>query len=341
MRRFGFFSVILAVSLLFTVTVSADFPDMPQDEKAKTAITNAVSNKILFGYEDGTVRPDANITRAEMASIITRALGATTKADISDFEDVDPNAWYYPELSKAFYMGALNGDGNRHMFPNNNITFQETFTILSQVFALLPPYTRTSPAPEPLPENSVYTPINSRLYDISAFNARSDTEGTADWAKIFVAGVIAKGGCEGISISPNGYITRAQFAIVVDNIIKNYIDEPGTYDKLPEGNTIIRCDGVILNEVTTDADIFIADCVGQSKIEINDVTADRLVVRGCATPLKDDKTPENESFGISISGDYNEIRIIQPYIVADVTYANYKRLYTAEKTSVHLGMISD
>ena len=341
MKRFGFFSVLLAVSIFFTVAVSADFSDMPQDEKAKSAITNAVSNKILFGYEDGTVRPDAYITRAEMASIITRVLGASIEGDISNFDDVNPDAWYYPELAKAFYMGAVRGDGNGHMFPDNNITFQETFTILSQVFDLLPPYTRTAEAPDPLPEDMIYTPMNARLYDISAFTARTDTAGTAEWAKLYVAGVVAKGGCEGITIAPTQYITRAQFAIVVDNIVKNYIDEAGVYETLPEGNTVIRCDGVILNEAATGSDIFIADCVGQSRIEINDIAADRLVVRGCATPLNDDNTPANDNFGISISGDFNEIRIIRPYIIADLTYASYKKLYTAEKTSVHLGMISD
>ena len=341
MKKFGFLSVLLAVSILFTAAVSADFSDMPADEKAKTAIDNAVSNKILFGYEDGTVRPDANITRAEMASIIARALGATAVGDISDFEDVSPDKWYYTELSKAFYMGAMRGDGNRHMFPDNNITFQETFTILSQVFDLLPPYSRSASAPDPLPANTVYTPANNRLYDISAFNSRTDTYGTAEWAKIYVAGVIANGGCDGITIAPTEYITRAQFAVVLDNLVQNYIDESGTYDKLPEGNTVIRCDGVVLNEASTDSDIFIADCVGQGKIEINNVTANRLVVRGCATPLGNDKTPANDDFGIEISGEFKEIRIIRPYIMADITYATYKKLYTAEKTSVHLGMFSD
>ena len=33
MKKFRFFSAVLAVSMLFSVAVSADFPDMPSDEQ--------------------------------------------------------------------------------------------------------------------------------------------------------------------------------------------------------------------------------------------------------------------------------------------------------------------
>ena len=339
MRKFGFLSALLAVCVFFTATAYADFSDMPHEGRAKTAILHAVSNGILSGYEDGTVRPDNYITRAEMASIITRALGAAQEGDISFFTDVSSDKWYYLPLSKAYAMGAFRGDGNYNMLPNNNITFQETFTVLSQVFDLLPPYTRTKEAPNPLPDDKVYTPANYRLYDVSALNERTDTAGVADWAKVFVAGLVASGSCNDITIAPSEYITRAEFAIVMDNIIQNYIDTPGTYETLPEGNTIIRANGVFLSDVTTDSDIFIADGVSQNGIMLNNVKANRLVVRGCATPTDELGKRTNDDFGITISGTFDAIRIIRPNIVADLMPANYDKLYTAEGTVPNLGRL--
>ncbi|MBR4720866.1 MAG: S-layer homology domain-containing protein [Clostridia bacterium] len=334
MRRF--FSMFLAICILFAGTVYADFPDMPNSEPAKTAILNAVSNKILSGYEDGTVRPDSPITRAEMASIITRVCGATQTMDISKFGDVSPDDWFYSAISSAYYMGAFSGDGNGQMRPKDNISFQEAFTVLSQVFDLLPPYTVVSSEVDidSLSENEIYAAPNSRhakprIYDVSVLSSRGDTAGTADWAKPFVAGVIAQGGCEGITIAPTENITRAEFAIVMNNIIKNYIDEPGTYTELPAGNTVIRCDNVLLDNVSTDSDIYIADGVGQGKIGINNISPRRLIIRGCAAPLDASGKPQNDNFGLSVSGKFYAVRIIRPYIVVDMINAevDQNRIY--------------
>ena len=339
MKRFGF--LLLAICVLFAGTVYADFPDMPEGEKAKTAITNAVSNGILSGYEDGTLRPDAPITRAEMASIITRVFGVTKASNASVFSDVSTDAWYYNAVSNAYAMGAFSGDENMRMNPNNNITFQETFTVLSQVFDLLPPYTVVEGDVDTnsLSENIAYVAPNSRhlksrLYDVSVLSTRSDTLGTADWAKVFVAGVIANGGCDGITIAPTEYIKRVEFAIVMDNIIKNYIDEAGTYSELPKGNTMIRCDGVLLDKVSTDSDIYIADCVGQGRVGMDSIKAKRLIVRGCASPVDSSNKILNDSFGISISGEFDAVRIIRPYIIADLTYAKVDllKIYCVEKS---------
>ncbi|MCR4718611.1 MAG: S-layer homology domain-containing protein [Firmicutes bacterium] len=339
MKKTRIFSAVLAVSMLFSLAVSANFSDMPENEKLALAINNAVSNGILSGYEDGTVRPDSNITRAEMASIITRACGALKEADISEFLDVAPDSWYYSAFSKAYAMGAFSGDDQKLMHPQNNITFQECFTILSQVFDLLPPYEVIRDDSYIFPENTVFTATNSRLYDVSVLNDYSDGADVADWAKVFVSGVVINGGWNGENglLTPKAYITRGQFAIVMDDIIKNYIDTPGTYTEFPQGNTMIRCNDVILDQLKTDNDIFISDSVEQGGIVLNNISANRLVVRGCATPVDENGDPENENFGIAISGNFEAIRIIRPYISADLSGSVYNGLYTAKDTSIFLG----
>ena len=353
MKKFRFISAILAASVLFSATAFADFSDMPEEAGLKTAIENAVSNGLLSGYEDGTVRPDANITRAEMASIITRACGVDGEADISDFSDVPADKWYHSAFAKAYKMGAFSGDDQKLMHPENNITFQECFTILSQVFDLLPEYTIANGAVDDLPENKIYVGGKTpRVYDVSVLGSYTDNADIAAWAKVFYAGVVANGGWTGENgyLTPTAYITRGQFAIVMNNLIQNYIDTPGTYTELPAGNTIIRGDGVVLESVVSDKSLYIADCVSPFGITFTETASEegesakktsiaRLVVRGCATEVDEEGNPVNDDYGISPVGAFGTIRILCPYISANLSGCSYKGLYTAPKTSVVLGII--
>lgn len=346
MKKFRFISAILAASVLFSATAFADFSDMPSDEGTKIAIENAVANGLFSGYEDGTVKPDANITRAEMASIISRALGATEEADISDFADVPADSWYYGAFAKAYRMGAFSGDDQKMMHPQNNITFQECFTILSQVFDLLPQYKIAREEVSELPADSIYVGGKTpRIYDVSVLNNYADGASVAGWAKVFVAGVVENGGWNGENgyLTPTSYITRGQFAVVMNNLIGNYIDTPGTYTELPAGNTIIRCNDVVLDSVVYDASVYISDGVQPSGVVFTETTGEtnikRLVVRGCAAEVDEEGKAADDYYGIAPIGSFEAIRIIRPYISADLSKAEYKSLYTTEKTSVNLGML--
>lgn len=340
-------SVLSLITLFGSVASAADFSDMPSDPAARAVIDNAVNNGIISGSDDGTVKPDAYITRAEMASIITRACGATKEGDITSFDDMSPDKWYYSAVAKAYEMGALAGS-NKQMLPENYITFQECFTVLSQVFALVPNYVLVqSPTTSELPPNTVVD--GKRLYDLNVLTKYDDGNTVADWAKIYVAGVVENGGWNGINnnLTPNNYITRLQFATVMDNLFKNYIDEPGTYNSLPAGNTLIRCDGVVLKDVTTDNIVYIMDGVSPNGITIEDcIFNGKLVVRGCATPTND----ENKGItvgecGITISGHLEKIHIIRPYINLNMVNATFKKdsiyLHRHSKMSASLTSILD
>lgn len=340
MKKIKLLSILLSASLIFGSAASAaSFSDMPSDPAAAKVIENAVAHGILSGTPDGKVNPDACITRAEMASIITRACGATKEGNITKFIDVDSNEWYYSAVAKAYEMGALSGSG-LYMNPKNNITFQECFTVLSKVFDLVPSYILNPPADMVIPETSVLD--RRRLYDLSILTKFNDGSAVADWAKISVAGVVEHGGWNGIdnNLTPTGYITRLQFATVMDNLFKNYIDQPGVYDSLPAGNTLIRCDGVVLKNVKTDDDIYIADGVSANGIKVNNVTVNgRIIVRGCATPIID----ENDGItfgeeGLFISGHFEQVRVIRPYINLNMVEATYGTIYSIPKTSISANM---
>ncbi len=104
-------SPVMAFSML-TLRVGAssqEFTDMPTDWSA-AALKAAVEKGLLQG-SDGRLNPGQNMTRAEMAVIISPAFGAVTASDLSGFSDVPKNEWFAPWIAKVVAMKAMTGDG--------------------------------------------------------------------------------------------------------------------------------------------------------------------------------------------------------------------------------------
>ena len=248
-KRVACFGIAAA---LLTVLAMADFADMPQDAAQKTALLNAVSNGLLNGVGNNEIAPYASITRAQMGAIIVRAFGAARKKNIDSFKDVSKDAWYYDEMSKAVAMGAFAGDGE-NLHPDSAITFQEAFIVLSRVFDL-------------------------RYIDEGCLDRFPDKGTVAPWAEDGVKKIVSGGYYSAEKIRANEPISRVEFAVIMNNLVKNYIDEPGTYTSLPTGNTLIRCDGVILDGIVSPDYIIVGD--GAVKTKIINADADNIVIRG-------------------------------------------------------------
>lgn len=127
---------LIGALLLSTPAVAAtadDFTDFPSDWSAP-ALSQAVENGLLNGY-DGKINPTGLLTRAQMATMVNRAFGATATASLSGYEDVAPTDWYYEELAKAVQMGTFQGD-NGALRPNQPITREQAFAVLARAFVL-------------------------------------------------------------------------------------------------------------------------------------------------------------------------------------------------------------
>ena len=84
------------------------FTDVTGDEWFAGAIMDAVNLGLIGGYEDGTVRPNNNITRAEACAIVNRTLGRVPDADhllpadeMKTWPDNPETAWYYADMQEA------------------------------------------------------------------------------------------------------------------------------------------------------------------------------------------------------------------------------------------------
>ena len=255
-------ATVLAFCAVITSSVAfaQEFVDMPNNWTT-AALKRAVENGLLNGDGD-KIMPDDNITRAQMAAIIVRAFGENTPADISKFVDVSADKWYYEEFARAVNMKAFSGSDDTHLDPENFITYQECFTVVSRVFALEEPA------------------------DYSCLEQFSDYAKIDEWAKPHMAQVVGNGYWTGIDgkLKPKDYITRSEFAVLMDNLVKTYINTPGVYRDLPQGNILIKSEGVIIEGLQTDDLIIIGDGLDEAKnTQINLINLNHtstIVVRG-------------------------------------------------------------
>jgi len=255
-------NLLMVCAFAEETSVKDMFIDMP-DNWATEALVAAVENGLISG-SDGYINPDNFMTRAEMAAIISRATDAKTEADISEFTDVSESAWYRSAMAKAVNMKAFNGSDGL-LNPEANITRQEAFVVLSRVFGI---------ASEP-------------VEDYSAIDAFLDRNDIADWAKDSINMIVRAGYVGGNDgrINPLNNITRAEFAVVMNRLIKYYIDEPGDYTPNADGNIMIRCGGVNINDLTTDKMICVGDIDPEDKVNFNncDISGEVVIRGGYAT----------------------------------------------------------
>lgn len=134
-------SVPVTVSLASSVTpggsggggtitpVNINFSDI-SGHWAKAYIEELAQKGIISGPGDGTFRPENNITRAEFAKILSKAMNLSeVKPATPTYSDVAASEWYYGFVEAAAQAGYIKGDGVNFR-PNDLITREEVTIIL-------------------------------------------------------------------------------------------------------------------------------------------------------------------------------------------------------------------
>ncbi len=85
---------------------------------------------VISGFEDGSVKPDEKVTRAQMASIVLRLLnvGASTYQNI--FTDVQSGHWAADQIQAAYEAGIVNGMGDGTFAPDAEVTYAQVIVML-------------------------------------------------------------------------------------------------------------------------------------------------------------------------------------------------------------------
>ncbi|MBQ3462364.1 MAG: S-layer homology domain-containing protein [Clostridia bacterium] len=97
------FATILARYLNLEQVKDVSYSDMSATHWAVGYIGALVKAKIISGYEDGTIRPDIPLTRAEAVTMLNNALKRNDNPAnlINPFTDVTPAHWAYSQILEA------------------------------------------------------------------------------------------------------------------------------------------------------------------------------------------------------------------------------------------------
>ncbi|MBR5680891.1 MAG: S-layer homology domain-containing protein [Clostridia bacterium] len=166
------------------------------------SLNNLIDDHVAYsvGYPDGTVRPNQNITRAEVATIFFRLLTDAARdrywSQTNPYTDVAPEAWYNNAISTLSNMGILNGYADGSFRPNEPITRAELTKIASSFFGTADVSGKTSG----------FTDVSSDA-----------------WYSSFIAAAEALGLVNGYgdgTFLPDNLITRAETFAIVNRTLK-------------------------------------------------------------------------------------------------------------------------
>lgn len=135
---------------------SSGFTDVASGAWYNNAVSTLTRAGILDGYEDGSFRPNASITRAEFTKIAVSFFKHAGGASSNPFNDVPDSAWYAEFIKAAAELGLIDGYEDGTFRPNAPITRAEACTIVNRTLGRAPDKDNLLPEHEMLtwPDNS-------------------------------------------------------------------------------------------------------------------------------------------------------------------------------------------
>ncbi|MGI6733847.1 MAG: S-layer homology domain-containing protein [Anaerovoracaceae bacterium] len=166
----------------------------------KDIVKEMADRRIISGIGNNVVAGDREITRAEFAAIMTRALGLPAKGT-SQFSDVAADSWYNQAVAAAAQYGIVSGKGDNRFDPLAKITREEAMQIVFNASKLAP-------------INGAEASVDKKAY--------RDYDAKSQWATEAVDFNLNNGLIVGSNgkINPKANITRGEAATVILKLLK-------------------------------------------------------------------------------------------------------------------------
>ncbi|BBH22996.1 hypothetical protein Back11_43410 [Paenibacillus baekrokdamisoli] len=240
------------VAMAATTSVASDI----KGHWAESEISAWMDKGLIKGYEDGSFKPENQITRAEFIALINRSFGFTEETAIA-FSDVPAGNWAYPEVAKAVKAGYITGYVDGTIGVSKPISRQEVAAIVDRLLGL----------------------SNAE----SAATSFTDSSTIASWAKASVDAAVTKGILKGYtdnSFKPSKSITRAEAVVTLDRAVAAKVtvyNTAGTYGPATgtqtiNGDVVINVAGVTVQNLEINGKLLFAAGIGSGDAFLNNVT---------------------------------------------------------------------
>lgn len=175
---------------------------------AKADVELLASKLVIKGVSDTQFAPNANVTRAEFAALLVRALGL--KEEISaKFVDVPSNSWFAGAVGSSAKAGLIEGFDDTSFKPNERITREQMAVMITRAMKFAG---------------------KSAAVDLKQLDKFTDSNGLNVWSKAAVAEAVSAGIVNGVTETtfvPAAPATRAEAAVMLKRFLQavHFINE--------------------------------------------------------------------------------------------------------------------
>ncbi len=131
-RNFGLKLLVLVITIFILFTVQAVAEQNKDVIEENTCAL--IKLDILRGYQEGVLKLDEPITRAEFITMVIRLMSYDTSTYKNhnglSFIDMDDSKWYYNNMNIALKHGLIIGYDDNTIRPDNQVTYPEACIVL-------------------------------------------------------------------------------------------------------------------------------------------------------------------------------------------------------------------
>ncbi len=217
---------------------------------SKDAVQWMVNNNVITGDQYGYFNPTKKISRAELVTIIVKALNidTTNLPTTPTYSDVPVQHWAYKYVEAASRAGIISGTGNG-MFGISGLSTREQVTMIL------------------LNSLSVSKEAVLAAQGLDGLSRFSDLDNMSDWAKASIQFAVSNNIMSGTgtnTFSPSGKATKEQIAVILYNFLTNKNNINRVADQLRRpiitfNGDIIKLNGtekIINGEILVPTDAF-------------------------------------------------------------------------------------
>ena len=285
-------SLLLSLALLCSLFVPTAFAVESQYSDteghwAEGAIDRWSEYGIVQGNE-GAFNPNGELTRAQMATVLSNTLGLTETAE-NPFSDIVGDEWYAVYVLRCNAAGIMKGsDGKAN--PNAPLSRQEAMVMLCRALDIAPM------------ENA----------DFSAFR---DGGSVSAWAAPYVGAMVESGIVGGVGdnrLAPGVALSRASLMTILDRAVVQYINQAGTYELVDKEGLVLVAAGDVTLTGKTSANLLVTPAADGKKL-----TFDKATVTGSVTVQADNAKVTNQDSKlpeITMTGEGSRVETSKPVI---------------------------
>lgn len=179
-----------------------NFNDLAPDHWARNAVREMAKRKILTGMGNNKFEPNAQVTRAQFATMLVKGLGLPfDESSGQTFTDVGPQDWSYKfvEAAKDYLTGYKSASGGVLFHPHMPAVREDMAVAIVKARGLSP------------------------ATDLSVLDSFSDSQLISENLRPYVAAAVNAGlmrGYENGAFRPQGKLTRAEAAVLMYKVIQ-------------------------------------------------------------------------------------------------------------------------